>query len=75
MTAHAPIQTVLNEDGQPVSVIVPIELWREIASEKETKSSTPNENRLAKLRAARGLWREREDLPDFAALRSEWDRE
>ena len=36
MTAHAPIQTVLNEEGQPVSVIVPIELWREIASEKET---------------------------------------
>lgn len=36
MIAHAPIQTVLDEDGQPVSVIVPIELWREIASEKET---------------------------------------
>ncbi len=36
MTTQLPIQTVLGEDGQPVSVIVPIELWREIASERET---------------------------------------
>jgi antitoxin YefM len=36
MQTHTPIQTVLNEEGQPVSVIVPIELWREIASERET---------------------------------------
>lgn len=36
MTTLTPIQTVLGEDGQPVSVIVPIELWREIASERET---------------------------------------
>ncbi len=36
MTIQPPIQTVLGEDGQPVSVIVPIELWREIASERET---------------------------------------
>ena len=26
------------------------------------------------LQAARGLWRDRDDLPDFAALRGEWDR-
>ena len=34
--AHPQIQTVLDESGQPVSVLVPIELWREIASERET---------------------------------------
>ncbi len=30
-------------------------------------------NRLELLRAARGMWRERDDLPDFAALRRELD--
>jgi len=27
------------------------------------------------LQAACGIWRDRDDLPDFAALRREWDRE
>lgn len=30
------IQYVSDEKGNPMSVIVPIELWREIQSEKET---------------------------------------
>ena len=30
------IQVVSNEAGEPTAVIVPIELWREIASERET---------------------------------------
>ena len=30
------IQYVSDESGNPVGVIVPIELWREIESEKET---------------------------------------
>jgi len=30
------VQYVSDETGQPVSVIVPIELWREIESERET---------------------------------------
>ncbi len=30
------IQYVSDENGQPVGVIVPIDLWREIESEKET---------------------------------------
>ena len=34
--AHPQIQYVSDESGQPVSVLVPIELWREIASERET---------------------------------------
>ena len=36
MTTQISVQYVSNEEGQPVSVIVPIELWREIASERET---------------------------------------
>ena len=30
------IQYITSEDGQPTAVVVPIELWREIASERET---------------------------------------
>jgi hypothetical protein len=31
-------------------------------------------DRLTLLQEARGLWKDREDLPDFSALRSELDR-
>jgi antitoxin YefM len=34
--ADAEIQFVTNENGQPTAVIVPISLWREIESERET---------------------------------------
>ncbi len=30
------IQIVSNDAGEPTAVLVPIELWREIASERET---------------------------------------
>lgn len=33
-----------------------------------------SETRLVALRRARGIWCERENLPDFRKLRSEWDR-
>ena len=36
MTHLADIQFVSDVDGNPVSVIVPIEVWREIESEQET---------------------------------------
>ncbi len=32
------------------------------------------DSRLALLRSGRGLWRDREDLPDFGVLRRELDR-
>ena len=32
-------------------------------------------DRTELLRQARGVWADRTDLPDFAALRREWDRE
>ena len=34
--SSADIQIVSNEDGEPTAVIVPIALWREIESERET---------------------------------------
>ena len=48
------IQFVSDENGKPVGVIVPIELWREIESERETayllKSKTMRE-RLAEAKS------------------------
>lgn len=32
------------------------------------------QTRLTSLRQARGIWQKRDDLPDFAQLRKEWDR-
>lgn len=29
---------------------------------------------LAALRGAKGMWKDRDDLPDFEKLRAEWDR-
>jgi len=47
----ADIQIVSNEAGEPTAVIVRIELWREIASERETayllKSETMKRRLLA----------------------------
>lgn len=34
-----------------------------------------NANRLSLLRQARGIWKDREDLPDLRELRSEFDRQ
>ena len=38
------IQYVSDESGNPTAVIVPIELWREIESEKETAYLLKSEN-------------------------------
>jgi antitoxin YefM len=53
------IQIVSNEAGEPTAVIVPIELWREIASERETayllKSDTMKRRLLDAARRQDGL--------------------
>ncbi len=36
MTTQPAIQYISDSDGNPVGVIVPIDLWREIESERET---------------------------------------
>jgi PHD/YefM family antitoxin component YafN of YafNO toxin-antitoxin module len=38
------IQYISDESGNPTAVIVPIELWREIESEKETAYLMKSEN-------------------------------
>jgi hypothetical protein len=48
------IQYVSDESGNPVSVIVPIELWHEIESEKETAYLLKSENMKRRLLEAKG---------------------
>ena len=47
------IQIVSNEAGEPTAVIVPIELWREIASERETAYLLGSETMKQRLMAAK----------------------
>lgn len=55
----ADIQIVSNEAGEPTAVIIPIELWREIASERETayllKSDAMKKRLLAAVQRSDGL--------------------
>lgn len=46
------IQIVSNEAGEPTAVIVPIELWKEIASERETAYLLKSEAMKQRLLAA-----------------------
>ena len=47
------IQIVSNEAGEPTAVLVPIELWREIASERETAYLLKSEAMRQRLMAAK----------------------
>jgi len=53
------IQIVSNEAGEPTAVIIPIELWREIAAERETayllKSAAMKQRLLAAKQSQEGL--------------------
>lgn len=57
--SDAEIQVVSNEAGEPTAVIVPIALWREIASERETayllKSETMRRRLLGALEGEAGV--------------------
>lgn len=50
----AQIQYVLDETGHTVSVIVPIELWREIEAERETACLLQSETMKHRLLEAKG---------------------
>jgi PHD/YefM family antitoxin component YafN of YafNO toxin-antitoxin module len=50
--ASPEIQVVSNEAGEPTAVILPIDLWREIASERETAYLLQSETMRARLLAA-----------------------
>ena len=47
------IQYISDENGEPTAVIVPIELWREIESEKETAYLLKSENMKRRLLEAK----------------------
>jgi len=49
---EADIQLVSNEAGEPTAVIVPIALWKEIASERETAYLLKSDTMRQRLRAA-----------------------
>jgi PHD/YefM family antitoxin component YafN of YafNO toxin-antitoxin module len=54
------IQYISDEEGNPTGVIVPIEIWREIASERETAYLLRNEAMRQRLLEAR---ERREEIP------------
>ena len=53
MVADSGIEYVSNENGQSVGVIVPIELWREIESERETAHLLKSETMARRLLEAK----------------------
>jgi hypothetical protein len=59
METPGEIQYITDAEGRPVSVIVPIDLWREIESEKETayllKSDAMKERLLAAKQRQQGI--------------------
>ena len=64
------IQYVSDETGNPTAVIVPIELWREIESEKETAYLLKSDNMKRRLLEAK----ERQTgVPFEEALREAWN--
>jgi PHD/YefM family antitoxin component YafN of YafNO toxin-antitoxin module len=63
--ANAEIQFVSNENGEPTAVIVPIELWREIESERETAYLLKSERMKARLLDAK---QRQEGIPLEAAI-------
>jgi hypothetical protein len=80
--AEADIQYVSNESGEPATVIVPISLWRDIASERETACLLKSESMKRRLLEAKerqqglsldetmtklGIWRRRVRGPLGAA--------
>ena len=53
MMTGSDIQYVSDQDGKPVGVIVPIELWREIESERETAYLLKSETMRQRLAEAK----------------------
>jgi len=54
MATKQAVQFISDVDGNPVGVIVPIELWREIESERETAYLLKNEAMRKRLLDAKG---------------------
>ena len=52
MVPETDIQIVSNEAGEPTAVIVPIAIWKEIASERETAYLLKSETMKRRLQAS-----------------------
>lgn len=63
--ASRELQIVSNENGEPTAVIVPLELWREIESERETAYLLRSETMRNRLLAAK---ERQEGIPFEAAV-------
>jgi len=64
---RADLELLAENKGVKVSEII------RMAVKRLLEQSTPA-RRDAALKAAAGLWKDRNDLSDFEAIRSEWDR-
>ena len=53
MQTATDVQYILDADGKSIGVIVPMALWREIASERETAYLLSSENMKCRLLAAK----------------------
>lgn len=51
------------------------ELIRNAIDQFITQQQRHKHDKLAALQAAKGLWKDRDDLPDFSKLRQEFDRD
>lgn len=61
------LATLAEETGKSQSALIREAIDRFI-------DEVEKESRLERLRQARGLWKDREDLPEISDLREEWDR-
>ena len=50
------------------------ELLGEAVEKLIGEAEVKRQKRLERLRRAKGIWKDRDDLPDFEKLRAEWDR-
>ncbi len=64
---RAELAVISKNTGKKQSVII-----RE-AIDRLIEQAGQNQKKTA-LRKAAGIWKNRDDLPDFRAIRSEWDR-
>ncbi len=64
---HTAVKSIARRLGKTQSEVIRTAVDRLI--DRECSAS-----RLDLIRSARGMWRDRRDLPDADALRNEWDR-
>lgn len=63
------LHKLMSETGRSQS-----ELIREAIDRFLENRLLEKQNKLSILRAVKGIWADRDDLPNFSAIREEWDR-